>query len=161
MPDKSTVAAGAPEAVRAALDRRRRQERPDALRSLIEDARARFDLWLLTTGSPARSLAHRIGNRTLAAAMKGELFQPIRHSVAGLRYGEPAQIAAEALLETEADATRLAETLQFLAAMHSPPESAGAVPAIKVSAEGKTVRLTMSLSGRQLERLLSELGRAP
>ncbi len=153
------AAAGDKENVRAALDRHLAGNRLEpGLASRIAEAGGRYDVWLMILGSPAE-LAARAPDRTVGAAMHGELMQAVRQATAGLRFGPTVELSGVALTRSEKDATALVDVIRFLAGMvqsnrgaQSPATSL--LDSLDLRAEAAAVRFSLTIPQAELDKLL-------
>jgi hypothetical protein len=160
--DATTVAAGTPEQVRAALDRRGRTNVAisPALATRINQLSTTQDAWAVTLVPPS-SLTPPPAARNMA---KQDAFQKIDQASGGVKFGTNIVLAAEAIAATAQDATALAGVLQFLANMaaansQGDPAAAALVKALTVSTQGQAIRIGLSLPQAQFEQLVKP--RAP
>jgi hypothetical protein len=151
--------AGSADTVKGAIDRQRAGAKlaPD-LAARVLSAGSSYDAWFVTAGSPA-ALARTVPDRQVGGAMQGNVVQAIEHLTGGLRFGTNVELAAEAVTRSDRDATALADVVRFLASMaasnHDPKSGfAQMLESLQLSAEGRTVRLTVSASEQEVEKLI-------
>ena len=154
------VLAGPSASVKAAIDRQSAGLKisPD-LAARIQSASSSYDAWVVTTASPA-NLGRIPAPAALDGAMQGNLVQAIDYISGGVRFGANVELAGEAVTRTEKDAGALADVVRFLASMaasNRDPKSSFAqmVDSLQLTAEGRTVRFTISAPEQEIEKLIA------
>ncbi|MGH9674679.1 MAG: hypothetical protein ACRD44_15985 [Bryobacteraceae bacterium] len=145
--DPTTLLVGDEKALQAAMGRRQSEARlaPEFI-ARVESYSSRYDAWLLTTDSPTRMLAGQMQNQTLDAAVKGDLFQAIRHVSAGLRAGDSLELEGEMLTRSPKDAIALADVARFLTQLlMDSAASRGVSEAPKFEPDGASLRFAVKL----------------
>jgi hypothetical protein len=160
--DATTVAAGTPEQVRAALDRRGRTNVAitPALAARINQLSTTQDAWAITLVPPS-GLTPPAAAKDLS---KQEIFQKIAQASGGVKFGSNIVLTADAVANTPQDATALAGVLQFLANMaaansQGDPTAAALVKALTVTAQGQNIKIGLSLPHAQFEQLVQPRAR--
>jgi hypothetical protein len=157
-PDSTTVVAGAPELVRAAIDRRTRTTSSvsPALATKVNQLSTTQDAWGITLVPP--STLH--GARQLPQQQQQlDILQKVLQASGGVKFGATIAFAGEALTPTAQDATSMAQVIQFLANMaatqsNGDPAAASLVKALTVNTQGQTVKIAMNLPQSQFEQLV-------
>jgi hypothetical protein len=161
--DASTVVAGTPELVRAALDRRGRTNSSisPALAAKVNQLSTTLDAWAITLVPPSSLQPPRRQPASPQAQqlMQQDAFQKIQQASGGVTFGANIAFTGEAVAATEQDAVSLGQVLQFLANMaatqaQNDPSAAALVKGLTVNAQGQTLKVALSLPHSQFEQLV-------
>jgi len=154
--DPTLVIAGDLASVKAAIDRPGSgQALPSAVGDQVNHWSGLEDAWMVTTVSPAALIPGTVSGNA------GGLFQQVLQASGGVKFGNSivATIAAQA--DNAADATQMANALQFLVNMaqmqaQTNPDLAALAKGFAASAQGATVNITLSLPQAQFQQLLQQ-----
>jgi hypothetical protein len=158
-PDSTTVVAGQPDLVKAAIDRRSAASGiGPTLAVKVNQLSTSQDAWAVSLVPPStlRPPAHGPDVGPLGNA---EVLQNILAANCGVKFGSNIVLTAEAQAATPQDATGFAGVLQFLANLaqsqsQQNPDVAAMVKALKVTTEGAVVKVSFSLPQSQFEQLV-------
>jgi hypothetical protein len=154
-PDATLTIAGDPASVRAAIDRR---SAPTAISSAlavaVNQASTTEDAWFVSMAPPPQM--------DMVAA---DTFAPLRkilQASGGVKFGASVVVTLKAVSQTPQDASALAEMLKSLAGMAQmgAPSTGPAANAVallqnlKVSADGTTTSVSLSIPEQQVEELM-------
>jgi hypothetical protein len=158
-PDSTTVVAGAPELVKAALDRRNSTKSfiSAALTTKVNELSTSQDAWAVSLVSP--STLGGAGHIGVPGLANQNVMQTVQQASGGVKFGSVVTLNGEAVTATAQDATTLAGVFQFLvsvAQMHATenPDAAALMKALTVSAQGQTVKVALAVPAQQFEGLL-------
>ncbi|MBM3787036.1 MAG: hypothetical protein FJW30_21980 [Acidobacteria bacterium] len=170
--DGTLALAGDRATVRAALQRKNATSpglNAETIAKILAISQAN-DIWLVST-LPVAELSKALPNGGPSGGMMGgDAFKGIEQAALGLRFNADAmEITAETMSKEAKDATAVADVVRFLATMVQMNRDkaemkglAGALDAMKLSAEGRTTRLTISLPMADMERMFNTSnGRKP
>jgi len=154
--DPTLVVAGDLPSVKAAIDRPGSgQALPTAVVGQVNQWSGVEDAWMVTTVSPAALIPGTVGGPT------GGLFQQVLQASGGVKFGNSivATIAAQA--DNAADATQMANALQFLVNMaqmqaQTNPDLAALAKGFAASAQGTRVNITVSMPQAQFQQLIQQ-----
>jgi hypothetical protein len=152
--DNGIVVAGELDQVRAAIHRRNHGTvLPAEVISRIAALSERYDIWFQSSVSvmPAST---KISDPRFQQA--GDLIKSIQQLSGGVKFSSGVDVAAEVVTHNEKEASNILGAMQlftgFLTA--NPQSPRGLKPnAVKLSAEGKTVRFAFSISSEQLAEI--------
>src|ERR1035441_8793967 len=155
------VMAGDLASVKAAIDRPGTgMALPTAVAGLVNQWSSSEDAWLVTTVPPfSLAPAGAMGGNAVA------FMQQVQQAAAGVKFGNSVVGTAVIQSDNAADATQLANTVQFLvnlAQMQSQnnPQMPNLAQAIAVSTQGATVTVTVTLPQAQFEQLMQQQKKA-
>lgn len=149
-----TIAVGGDlDQVKAAI---RRQKHPTELSadlaSQVASLSERYDFWVIST-TPLSEMAAGASNPQMKQA--GEMARSIQQVRGGIKLTADLELAAELTTHNDAEATQLRDALQFFSGLitASKQNPSGLDPkALKLTADAKTVRISMLITGEQLKK---------
>jgi|SRR5271157_590028 len=158
--NNGTVAvAGDVASVKAAIDR---QTAPAPLAATVTVQVNQWsgteDAWVITTVPP--SSLHPPSNAPNVPGANGQgVFQTIQSAAGGVKFGATVVITGQAIADNAQDATNTAGALQLLASLAQmqaaqDPNAAQLAQSLKVTTQGSTVNVTLSLTEDQLQQIL-------
>jgi hypothetical protein len=162
--DATLVIAGDLANVKGAIDRPSSgQSLPSAVITQVNQWSASEDAWVLTTVPPASLAPPMPAGSTPNPAIN--VLQQIQQVAGGVKFGNSVVGTAVIQADNAANATQLANTLQFLvnlAQMQTQNNSqiTNLVQAISINTQGSTVKVTLSLPDAQFEQLIQMEKRA-
>ena len=133
------------------------------LRSRLDDVSSRYDLWMVSAVSP-RAIADSMSNKQAnleqaAGALQGDMFKKIESMQGGLKFGPQTVMGLEMLASSPEDATALVNVMRFFQSMMAgggetgaggkgemPAAMKSALSAVRLSAQGSTVTVRLSLA---------------
>jgi hypothetical protein len=155
--NNTLVMAGDLANVKAAIDRPGNgQTLPAAVSVLANQWSAAQDAWVITTVAPAALVpAGTLGGNA------GGLFQQVQQAAAGVKFGNSVVATAAVTVDTVANATQMANALQFLANMaqmqsQSNPQLTSLAKGLLVGAQGSVVNITLTMPEAQFQELLQQ-----
>lgn len=152
-PDDTLLIGGDVAEVRAAIHRRTHHTVLAAhLASQVASLSARYDIWGLSNVSLTELAASA---RKSNMQQAGDILQSIQRISGGLRFSPDMELAADILTRTEKDAASVRDTLRFfssLAAANQQNPSGLKPDAFKLSVEGRTVRIGLSIPEEDLKK---------
>ena len=151
--DNSIAVAGDLDQVQAAIHRRHSgTSLPSALLRQITMLSERYDIWLQSNG-PVMPPDAKISDARFQQA--GDLIKSIQGLSGGVKFSSGVEMAAEVVTHNEKEAASILGVLQlftgFLAANQQSPGSLKPGD-VKLTSEGKTVRLALHISEEQLKQ---------
>ncbi len=154
--DNQIVVAGELDQIRAAIHRRNHGTvLPAELMSRIAALSDRYDIWFQSSVSvPA---AAKISDPRFQQA--GDLIKSIQQLSGGLKFSSGVDLAAEVVTHNEKEALSILGAMQlFTGFLTTNPQSPGGLKpeAVKLTAEGKTVRFALSITEEQLKQVQKE-----
>jgi hypothetical protein len=170
----TTIAiAGDTASVKAAIDRSSGANSINpALAVQVEALSTSEDAWVVT-GSPLASLIPGLGATSGAGSSPlgsqvGQMLSSIQSSSGGIRFGDAVVITGQAVTDSAANAVALANVVQGLVAIASmagaqDPQFATVaqiLQGVKVTANGATINLAVSIPEAQMETILNSLKNA-
>lgn len=163
--DSSLAAAGEPDKVRGAIDRRSSASAiAPGVAAKVNQLSGQYDGWMVTL-VPVSTFATRLNDPNMQGALRGDLLRAIDEASGGVKFGQMVQISAQAVTRTEKDATALADVARFLATMVrlNVPERQATVlgpvlEGLDVKTEGNTLHVNLAMPESDLERLLESHG---
>ena len=153
--DPTLVIAGDVANVKAAIDRPASgQSLPTAVIGQVNQWSGVEDAWVVTTVPPF-SLAPAAPTGGSAAG----ILQQVQQAAGGVKFGDSVVGTAAIQADNATDATQLANTLQFLVNMaqmqsQNNAQAASLLKAFAVSAQGSTVKVSVTLPQAQFQQLL-------
>jgi hypothetical protein len=160
----SIALVGDPDSVQATIDRSRGNASIDpALLTRIGEASAGNQVWLVSNAALSE-ITGKIPKNTKGPVSE-DVLQSIRQASAGVQFGKSVQISAQAITQSDQDATALADSVRLLAGLaqlsqnqQKPPASATAslLNTLKVQAATNTVKLSLIIPEADLEQLLRQ-----
>jgi hypothetical protein len=144
----SLIAGGDPESVRAAIERRRQNQRlQPRLAVKAADMALANDFWLVLNAPPTEFTG---GTSPLETGAMADLVQSVEQASAGVKFGTDLLVSADIQTRTPKDAAGLAAALRLFiglaASSQRDAKQAGAIlEKLKLRAEGNAVRLWMSV----------------
>jgi hypothetical protein len=154
--DNATAAVGDAQSVKGVIDRRGSGGGPDArLRARIDQLSGSYDFWVISQ-APMSDLA--------GGAMQGDILKAVVEMSGGIRFGADLLIAIEAVNRTDKDAAALADVVRFFVGMaqmnaQKDPKAANSsqfLQRLQLSAEGNVTRMSLSVPGAELEKLIQQ-----
>jgi hypothetical protein len=160
----SMAVAGDLENVHAAIDRQNAAGTfiDATLASKVQQLSDAEDAWSVSM-VPIAALAHdKVPNTNLNGVLNSDVLKAIQQTSGGIKFGAIVQISAEAVANSDQNATALADVIHFLGNMvqaNAPAASAAAisslVQSLNVQADGNTVKLALAIPEEQLEKLVN------
>jgi hypothetical protein len=141
--------------VKAALDRPSTgQSLPSAVLAQISQWSGTEDAWIVTTVAPGLLIP-----TTALGGNASGLLQQVQQASAGVKFGNNVVGSAAVQTDTAANATQMANAIQFLVNMmqmqaQSNPQLATLAQGFAVSAAGTTVKLSITLPQAQFQQLI-------
>jgi len=155
--DNQIVVAGELDQVRAAIHRRNHGTvLPAELMSRIAALSDRYDIWFQSSVSVMPAAA-KISDPRFQQA--GDLIKSIQQLSGGLKFSSGVDLAAEVVTHNEKEALSILGAMQlFTGFLTANPQSPGGLKpeAVKLTAEGKTVRFALSITEEQLKQVQKE-----
>lgn len=158
----ATIAMGGDLAsVKGAIDRPGNgQTLPTSVVGLANQWSGMEDAWVITTVPPSA-----IAPAGLVGGNASGLLQQVQQAAAGVKFGDSVVGTAVVTADTAANATQMANLLQFvvnLAQMQAQNNSINLAQAVAITAQGVTVKVTVTLPEAQFQQLLQQhKGAAP
>ncbi|MBI3208774.1 MAG: hypothetical protein HYZ37_07720 [Candidatus Solibacter usitatus] len=160
--DGRTAVAGDMETVKAAIDRFKAGGVTSAepkLLNRIAELSNRYDAWMIS-GSLAR-LAGDFRSPQVGGAMNN-FTQAMDSVFGGVRFGPNVEVAAEATMRSDKDATAMVDVMKFIAGMiqlgskddKRAAEFSGLLDKMEVKASGTQFRMTLQIPEEMLEGML-------
>ena len=152
-PDDSLIFAGTTALVAAAIARR---GSPDpALLEQARQLRAAHDIWVLADGAGLSQFSNGLPDRR-QGDMAAQMMRNLRRISGGISLGDNIVLGIDLLAASAADATALAGALQMMSGIAAQQQQRSAVggflSALKLRAEGDTVRISMSVPQEEVVR---------
>jgi hypothetical protein len=165
--DSTLVIAGDVADVKAAIDRTKAgQSLPAAVLAQVTQWSNSEDAWIVTT-VPLSSLAPATGAPPAGpAGMAQGIFQQVQQFGGGVKFGSSVVGTAALQADTAQNASQIANTFQFLvnmAQMHAGqnnPQAAALAQGLAVTAQGNTVKITITLPQAQFQQLMQQQKKA-
>jgi hypothetical protein len=159
--DSHTAAAGDPDLVRTAIDRRGAGVGIDAkLAAKVNEVSGKYDAWMVSI-APMSQFSGRLPDQRMNGVINGDMVQGIEQASGGVVFGANVQIAGEAVTRSEKDATALADVVRFLAGMvqmnREKPEVAklaAVLDTMSLKATANTLTFSLSVPESDLEQML-------
>ena len=158
--DSTVVVAGDLANVKAAIDRSRAggPTIPAALAAQVNQLSAAQDAWAISTVPPS-TLRPPAGAPPAAGANVQNALQKIESGSAGVKFGSMVVVTGQAKAATPEDASSVANVLKFFVNMAQAqasqhPAAAALAQSLVVSAQGSTVKITLSLPEGQIQQLV-------
>jgi hypothetical protein len=159
----SIAVAGDLDSVHAAIDRRSATGTSiaNALAAQVEQWSGSYDAWSISI-LPLSMLSAEIGSGgNWNGILNSDLLKTIQQTSGGVKLGEVVQLSAQAVSDSNQDASALADVVRFLvnmAQVNAPTSSASALGALlqnlSIQADGSTVNVTLAIPEKQLEDLV-------
>ncbi len=162
--DSATAAIGDAQSVKGVIDRRGSGGGPEArLRARIDQLSSSYDFWVISA-APVSDLARGAADEQLGGAMKGDILKAVVETSGGIKFGADLLIGIEAVSRTEKDAAALADVVRFFVGMaqmsaQKDPKAASAIQflqRLQLTAEGNVTRMSLSVPGAELEKLIRQ-----
>jgi hypothetical protein len=170
--DSSLAILGNKDAVRTALARRsgKGSALSAATYAKVQSMSRGNDIWMVTS-IPVAELSHALPggqNGGGGGMMSGDAFKGIEQAAMGVRFtASTMELTAEAVSQTEKDATSIADVVRFLSTMiqmnREKPEVkalATALDAMKLTTEARTTKLSISLPVADMENMMKSTMKA-
>jgi hypothetical protein len=165
--DSRTAAAGDPDAVRAAIDRRGSAVGIDSkLAAKVNEVSGKYDAWMVSI-APLSKFSGKLPDPRLNGALNGDMVQGIEQASGGVVFGSVVQIAGEAVTRSEKDATALADVVRFLAGMvqmnRDKPDAAklaALLDTMTLKSTANTLSISLSVPEGDLEQIVKPARRA-
>lgn len=159
----SIAIAGDLDSVHAALDRRAGGSSIDpALAAKVDQLSKSEDVWSVSIVPMAALANEKLPDTRLNGMLNSDVLKNILQTSGGVKFGAIIQISAEAVSNTQQNATALADVVRFLGNMvqaNAPAASAAAitslVQSLSVTADGNAVKLALAIPEDQLEKLVN------
>jgi len=155
--DNDIAVAGELDQVRAAIHRRNRGTvLPAELLSRIADLSERYDIWFQSSG-PVMPRDAKISDPRFQQF--ADLVKSIQQTSGGVKFSSGLDLAFEVVTHNDKEAASVLGMLQlFTGFLTMNQQSPGALKpdAVKLAAEGKTVRLALSITEAQLKQAYAE-----
>ncbi len=140
------------------------QALPTSVVGLANQWSASQDAWIVSTGAPSSLFPipqQTSGSNNPGAAMLTGIFQQIQQVAAGVKFGDNVVGTASITSDTAANATQLANTLQFLLNMaqmqgQNNAQLANLAKAVAISAQGTNIKVTVTLPQAQFQQLIQQ-----
>ena len=154
--DNATAAIGDAQSVKGVIDRRGSGGGPDArLRARIDQLSSSYDFWVISA-APVADLA--------GSAMQGDVLKAVVEIGGGIKFGADLLISIEAVNRTDKDAAALADVVRFFVGMaqmsaQKDPKAANSLQflqRLQLTAEGNVTRMSLSIPGAELEKLIQK-----
>jgi hypothetical protein len=154
--DNATAAIGDAQSVKGVIDRRGSGGGPEArLRARIDQLSSSYDFWAISA-APMSDLA--------GGAMQGDILKAVVEMSGGIKFGADLLIAIEAVNRTDKDAAALADVVRFFVGMaqmsaQKNPNAANSsqlLQSLQLTAEGNVTRMSLSVPGAELEKLIRQ-----
>jgi hypothetical protein len=120
------------------------------------------DVWSVSIVPMAALANEKLPDTRLNGMLNSDVLKNILQTSGGVKFGAIIQISAEAVSNTQQNATALADVVRFLGNMvqaNAPAASAAAitslVQSLSVTADGNTVKLALAIPEDQLEKLVN------
>ena len=162
--DNSIAIAGDLDSVHGALDRRTAASSSidPALAAKVQQWSGSEDVWSVSL-VPIAALAHeKVPNVNLNGMLNSDVLKNIQQTSGGIKFGALIQFSAEAVANSEQNATALADVVRFLGNMvqaNAPAANAAAitslVQSLAVNTDGSTVKFALQIPEEQIEGLLN------
>ncbi|MBZ5594450.1 MAG: DUF3352 domain-containing protein [Acidobacteriia bacterium] len=151
--DNNIAVGGELDQVRAAIQRRKRGTvLPAEVVGRIAALSERYDIWFQSTG-PVMAPDAKISDAKFQQA--GDLLKTIQQVSGGVKFSAGVDLAAEVVTHNEKEAASVLGALQLLTGfltMNQQGPNALKPDALKLTAEGKTVRLALSITEEQIQQ---------
>jgi hypothetical protein len=165
--DGRTAAAGDPDAVKAAIDRRGSGVGIDSkLAAKVTEVSSKYDAWMVSI-APMSKFAGKLPNPQMNGALNGDMVQGIEQASGGVLFGSTIQLAGEAVTRSAKDATALVDVVKFLAGMvqlnRDKPDTAKLatiLDTLVLNASANTMTISLSIPESDLEQLIKPTNRA-
>jgi hypothetical protein len=152
--DNGIAVAGELDQVQAAIHRRNHGTAlPAEIADRIAALSERYDIWFQSS-VPIMPLAAKASDPKVQQA--GEMLKSIQQLSGGVKFSSGLDLAAEVVTHNDQEAASLLGMMQlFTGFLTSGQQTPGALKpdAVKLSAQGKTVRFALSISKEQLEQM--------
>ena len=152
--DNGIAVAGELDQVQAAIHRRNHGTAlPAEIADQIAALSERYDIWFQSS-VPVAPLAAKVSDPKFQQA--GEMLKSIQQFSGGVKFSSGLDLAAEVVTHNDQEAASLLGMMQlFTGFLTSGQQSPGALKpdAVKLSAQGKTVRFALSITKEQLEQM--------
>jgi hypothetical protein len=155
--------------VKAAIDRPGTgQSLPSAVIAQVNQWSGSEDAWIIVTVPPSSlapaAAAPQTGANGAAGALQG-IFQQIQQAAGGVKFGNSVVGAAALQVDTAQNATQMANALQFLVNMaqmqsQNSPQVAALAQGLAISAQGATVKISLTLPQAQFQQFIQQHKRA-
>jgi len=127
----------------------------------VEQLSASYDAWAISI-LPLSMLSAEIGSGgNWNGILNSDLLKTIQQTSGGVKFGEVNQLSAQAVSDSNQDASALADVVRFLvnmAQINAPSSGAGALGRLlqnlSIQADGSTVNVTLAIPEKQLEDLV-------
>ncbi len=156
----STIAlAGDVASVKAAIDRRNSANSIDVKLSQKLATYGATDAWTASI-VPLSSLKVDTGSSPLGGVLKGDLLQKVQSTSGSITLSSQVAILAEAITDTDANATALGDVVKFLASMIQMQGGNTAVPvstllkSLNITTDHNTLKVDLTIPEDQLESLV-------
>jgi len=165
--DGRTAAAGDPDSVKAAIDRRGSGVGIDSkLASKVSEVSSKYDAWMVSI-APMSDFAGKLPDARMNGAINGEMVQGIQQASGGVLFGSTIQFGGEAVTRSEKDASALVDVVKFLAGMvqlnRDKPDAAklaGILDTLVLSSTANTMTISLSIPESDLEQLMKPSGKS-
>ena len=159
--DGRTAAAGDPDLVRTAIDRRGAGVGIDQkLAAKVNEVSGKYDVWMASI-APMSKFSAKLPDERMNGVINGDMVQGIEQASGGVVFGANVQIAGEAVTRSEKDATALADVVRFLAGMvqmnREKPQMAkfaAVLDTMSLKATANTLTFSLSVPEADLEQML-------
>lgn len=155
--DSTLAIAGDVADVKGAIDRHAASASlAAALAVQVDQLSSAEDAWALTA-TPLSALKPPVNSSNPQAAVVQNLFESVQQASGGVKFGDPILFTGQAQTDTAANATAMANVLQFLvnmAQMQAPqnPQAAAILQSLTVSPNDVYVNVSLSISESQAEQ---------
>jgi hypothetical protein len=151
--DGNIVVGGDLDQVKAAIERQKHQTALRAdLASQVSSLSDRYDIWVISM-APLSEITAGAGNPQMKQA--SDLAKCIQQVSGGVKFSADLELAAELMTHSETEATQLRDALQFFSGFvtANPQNPSGLDPkALKLTADARTVRISVLVTGAQLKK---------
>ena len=157
--DSTLVVAGDVANVKAAIDRRNGGPTiPTTLADQVQQLNSTEDAWAISTVPPS-TLRPAAAVPPAAGVNVQNALQKIESASAGVKFGSVVVVTGQAQAATPQDATSVGDVLKLFVSMaqlqaSQHPEAAALAQSLVVSAQGSTVKITLSLPEDQIQQLV-------
>jgi len=139
--------------VKAAIERRKHHTALSVdLASQVSSLSDRYDIWVISM-APLSEITAGAGNPQMKQA--SDLAKCIQQVSGGVKFSADLELAAELMTHSETEAAQLRDALQFFSGFvtANPQNPSGLDPkALKLTADRKTVRIAVLVTGAQLKK---------
>jgi len=152
--------------VKSAIDRRKTATALNSVLAAKIAAYSATDAWTVSIVplSSLRAGKAELPGNPLNGILQGDLLKKVQETSGGVTFTSPVLVTGEAVADSDQDATALRDVVRLLASMIQTGGNTAEAPvatlvkSLEVSAEGKVLKLSISIPEAQLESLFAAAG---